>query len=118
MESRVNIESCCRREYQKGYKIPIGSFNMPMRSYGSYLPGDEPGEYCSITGEPCSNNFEISLDNCPRMELLGVVKDPEDEDQNITVWYDEDKNQYYCVEFGSWYSKSEMVEFGLESICF
>ena len=45
-------EECKHRYWQRGIKQPRSN-SMPERSWGHYLPGDEPGWMCDITGDGC-----------------------------------------------------------------
>lgn len=65
-EKELNIlfyEECPYRYYQKGLKQPREN-GMPERSWGYYLPGDEPGWMCGIDGDGCAQ------DDCPHIDRL------------------------------------------------
>ena len=52
---------CPLAYWSSGFKIPRSS-GMPERSWGSYLPGDEPHWRCAETEEPCQSDL------CPYKE--------------------------------------------------
>ena len=55
---------CPKAEWFRGCKQPRDP-GMPERVWGAYLPGDEPGYNCSVTGNPCAG--EVHFSECPRV---------------------------------------------------
>ena len=53
-------EDCPERYWQKGFRQPK-DFGMPERSWGEFLPGDEPGWMCKIDDGGCVD----SPKDCP-----------------------------------------------------
>lgn len=60
------LSSCKHLYWFKGCKQPR-DLGMPEMMWGNYLPGDEPGYMCSLTGDFCSEDIE----DCPLWKPSG-----------------------------------------------
>lgn len=62
---------CRHSYYDKGYRS-FGS-NIPGYAQGCYFPGDEPGNYCRLTNEPCYlDYYRESPELCEVQEKAGA----------------------------------------------
>jgi len=108
MTVMTSFENCSKRVYFKGRKIPKDP-GYPCSAWGSYLPGDEPGYYCSETEEECNESCEIGIDECPRMSITDI-KVKLDDDTISTLWRDEDSDDLYSPEDNNWFLETEIDE--------
>ena len=88
MNTTYPLKDCKYRVYYKGCKIPK-THGYPCDTWGSYLPGDEPGYYCSETQMRCEEHQKINIEDCFRFTLM--FKD-EETDRFYTI---HDNQLYY-----------------------
>ena len=102
---------CPHSVWFSGCKIHRSN-SMPERTWGAYLPGDEPGWNCAKTGDACPG--EMHWKECPRIErtlqicpicliegrAVNLRTDPEEPDQ-----------PHWCPECGSyWDDRDSLME--------
>lgn len=63
--------SCSHCYYSDGHRT-YGA-NVPGFAQGAYFPGDEPGDYCDLTKEPCPNADGRHPMDCVEKEELNLV---------------------------------------------
>lgn len=118
MSNIRSFEDCDCRRYRRGYKIPRDP-GYPAMAWGGYLPGDEPGNYCSETDCSCEPGANIDLEDCPRMELT-TLRDPElevgEDSKESPIWRDKETGELYFFELGDWFDLRSFQKMHVEKI--
>lgn len=97
----IYFHNCRYKVYSKGCKIPKDP-HYPCSSWGSYLPGDEPGYYCELDDEECNIENTMKLEDCPRMEKTHIKLAIDVNSYNL--WKDIETKEYYCIEENLWFT--------------
>lgn len=111
----VEREWCEYAIWFEGCKQPKDN-GMPERSWGCYLPGDEPGWECRFTGENCTPDWN----ECPRISQP-MIFCPNCQLENgdpVRIWCDlyHSDRPCWCPECGEFWADVEELEENIKEI--
>ena len=91
----MDCAPCPHCEESKGYPIPKDG-NYPESAWGHYLPGDEPGSRCALSGDRIPEIFGVPLEDCPRLKPMDCACASCGSD----LWWDTEDQEYRCPSCG------------------
>ena len=116
--AHITFRDCKYRQYCNGHKIGR-DFGYPESCWGTYLPGDEPGNKCTINDIECEPDGNVDISECFRMDKLDKRHPNLSEGEPIKdfpIWLDKETNDYYFPEGGYWMSSREFQMAQIEQI--
>ena len=118
MSSFLAFNDCDYRRYSKGCRIPCDP-GYPAMAWGGYLPGDEPGNYCSETDCHCEPGGDVNLEDCPMMKLTSL-RDPElepgEDTKNSPILKDKETEELYFSEIAEWFDLRSFQKMQVDKI--